>query len=330
MVPPPAVPDGDTSLILWAESPEEARRFLAAARRRPELPSVERIFVAKRSSLYRSNNYLAGQYYRTTNDQAVDVYPDVVVAPRSVVDLVQWCTCDLMFTRGITPLVVVEDTSHIVRMNLYQRFPRLAKAAMLGVPAYMLQGTRGLDFRLRGDRWGFARYLQAFQSTFRIHPGSPVLPIWYESAPAPQEAAERDLFDHLIAIVAGDQAGLAALRSGIVGRVNRALGDLTGDEIPPDIRSIQHRGNEVVVRIGARPERKSWREKGSGQMDPYLGLILAAKYIYCYDNVGRRTKDLVVDFAYLPPGFWWFKDPATTALYKRLPFEFADRVRFLG
>ncbi len=66
-------------------------------------------------------------------------------------------------------------------------------------------------------------------------------------------------------------------------------------------------------------------------MDPYVGMILAAKMIYCYDNDGIQTRPLVVEFTYLPPNFWFFKDAANaTALYKRLPYEFADEVRFLG
>jgi hypothetical protein len=65
-------------------------------------------------------------------------------------------------------------------------------------------------------------------------------------------------------------------------------------------------------------------------MDPYVGLIAAAKYIYCYNEKGQQVKDLVVEFTYLPKDFWFFRDRKTTALYKRLPFEFADQVRFLG
>src|SRR5207253_648504 len=96
--------------------------------------------------------------------------------------------------------------------------------------------------------------------------------------------------------------------------------------------SIDHTSeDDVVVRIGANPNVKSWREKGSGQMDPYVGMILAAKYMYCYDGHGTQIRNLRVDFTKLPPGFWFFKDGArATALYKRLPFEFANEVRFLG
>jgi hypothetical protein len=66
-------------------------------------------------------------------------------------------------------------------------------------------------------------------------------------------------------------------------------------------------------------------------MDPYVGMILAAKYMHCYDRAGRKTRNLRVDFTHLPPGFWFFKDgDQATALYKRLPVEFPDKVRFLG
>ena len=98
-----------------------------------------------------------------------------------------------------------------------------------------------------------------------------------------------------------------------------------------DLPSISYSGPEVIVKIGAKPEKKSWREKGSGQMDPYVGMIIAAKYIYCFDEQGKQTKPLVVELTYLPKDFFFFQNlDKTTSLYKKLPFEFADEVRFLG
>lgn len=316
-------------LTLWAESPEEGRIFLRKARGRGVRLSIARIFVAKLSGTTRTNRYIEGLYYRTSNNDAIDVLNDVVQAPRAIIDLVQWCTCDVMLSRGPLPILAFEDTTHIVRMNLYQRFPRLARAALLGVPSIILQGTRGLEFRLRGDRWGLFRYLQAFEAATRVHPATPPLPYWY-LPDAPAEAAAEDLaFAHVQSLIAGDQGKLAADRAVSLAKIRKVLDDT--DEPARDIPSIVHAGAaEVVVKVGAQPHRKSWREKGSGQMDPYLGLILAAKYIYCYDESGRKTRDLVVEFTYLPPDFWWFQNPTTTALYKRLPIEFADEVRFLG
>src|SRR6266566_3471670 len=123
-----AVPAGDTSLTLWAESPDEARGFLARAARVGLSFPIEHILVAKRSPTVRHNRYIRGEYYPATVDDAVDVFNEVVIAPQSIIDLVDWCTCDIMFTYGANPIVVFEDTTHIVRMNLYQRIPRLARA----------------------------------------------------------------------------------------------------------------------------------------------------------------------------------------------------------
>lgn len=325
-----APPKLGEELILWAESPEEARNFLARASRAGAAWSPDRIFVAKRSGTARHNRYVGGEFYTTTNDSAIDVYDEVVLAPDKIVDLVQWCTCDIMLSRGSQPIVVVEDTTHIVRMNLYQRIPRIARAAMLSVPAVVLQGTRGLDFRLRGDRWGLHRYLRAYKGMMNLYRDCSPVAFYYLDNPDAELAAEADVIRYVNALVLENHSEAASVRKRATEVLNTAL-SVTGDEQPPQINSISVRTDEVVVRIGAKPDVKSWREKGSGQMDPYVGMILAAKLIYCYDANGKQVKALAVEFTFLPEDFWFFKDAASaTALYKRLPYEFADEVRFLG
>lgn len=327
----PAVETGDESLILWAESPEEARSFLSRARAAGAPIDVDRIFVAKRSGRSRGNAYLRGEYYPATVDDAVDVYDEVVLAPQSIIDLVDWCTCDVMLSRGEKPSIVMEDTTHIVRMNVYQRFPRLARAASLGVPAVMLQGTTGIDLSKRGDRWALYRYLQAFEAVTRVHPRCPVVTVWYLPDADDEARAEKEVFAYIHAVLAGDRDTVKAIQSASVEALQREVANGVEGDIAPDLPCIVHSSTTTVtVKVGANPDRKSWREKGSGQMDPYVGLILAAKYIYCYDGAGNKTRDLTLEFTYLPKGFWFFANPETTALYKRLPLEFADKVAFLG
>ena len=94
--------DGAEGLCLWAESPEEARNFLARGRQSNFIRGLSKIFVAKRSANSRGNNYTGGVYYRTTNDENVDVYDDVILAPGKVTELVQWCTCDIMVSKAGT------------------------------------------------------------------------------------------------------------------------------------------------------------------------------------------------------------------------------------
>lgn len=327
----PALEPDDNSLVLWAESPAEAEHFVKRFDERGYHLPLQYTFVAKRSPTYRHNSYINGVYYRTSGFPNFDVYNDVVLAPKQIIDLVNWCTCDIMLSYGSRPLVVVEDTTHIVRMNLYQRIPRLARAAMLGSPSLMLQGTRGLNFRLRGDRWALHRYLQAFDAIARVYPEAPCLPLTYSPDSADEvENAEKFIIEHVEAALHDNSAKIAADRDLILSDVRRILTEGVNGQNPPDINSIDYRGREVIVRIGAKPDRPSWETKGSGQMDPYIGLIAAAKYIYCYNREGIKTKDLVVEFTYLPPNFKFFNNPQPTALYKRLPFEIADRVVFLG
>jgi hypothetical protein len=327
----PALKPEDNSVVLWAESPEEARIFLAKASAAGYDLGIQKIFVAKKSGRTRTNAYLRGEYYPASVDDAVDVYNTVVIAPQSIIDLVDWCTCDVMISRGDRPLLVLEDTTHIVRMNLYQRVPRLARAASLGVPAIMLQGTRGIDLTKRGDRWGLYRYLQAFEAIARVHPDCPVVVLWFLPTAAEESRATKEAFAYIEALMAGDEETVSKIQHDSVCELRRVKKLGVEGDIARDLPCIQHSdASEVTVKVGAKPDKKSWREKGSGQMDPYLGLILAAKYIYCYDEAGKKNKDLNLEFTFLPPGFWFFADPTTTSLYKRLPIEFADKTSFLG
>lgn len=323
----------DGSLVLWAESPEEARTFLQRTKADPDFPSIDKILVAKRSGTVRANRYIVGEYWPTSDDAAVDVYRSAVCAPEPIVDLVQWCTCDVMLSRGAKPVAVVEDTTHIVRMNLFQRFPRLARASSLGVPSAVLQGTRGLDMSKRGDVWALHRYLAAFRALSLVHPEAPTLPIWYlPDEPSQEVDAEKELVAYLRLLIDGDIEGAKEIVDSQLETIESTLeGGVDGEPVP-DVPSIDHTSeDDVVVRIGAKPDVKSWREKGSGQMDPYLGMIVAAKYLHCFDASGNQVRNLRVDFTYLPPDFWFFKDGASAnALYKKLPMVFPDEVRFLG
>ncbi|MEY2777127.1 MAG: hypothetical protein RLY30_1225, partial [Pseudomonadota bacterium] len=104
------MPTSRANLTLWAESPEEARVFLARCRRQGFSHRFSEIFVAKRSPKNRSNEYVEGQYFCTSNDDHVTVYEDVILAPQSIIALVQWCTCDVMISDGASPIAVIEDT----------------------------------------------------------------------------------------------------------------------------------------------------------------------------------------------------------------------------
>lgn len=324
--------DLSDALVLWAESPEEARAFLERCSIDRSFPPIQATFVAKRSGATRTNRYVTGHYWPTSDDEAVDVYRTAVAAPAAIVDLVQWCTCDVMLSWGRRPIVAIEDTTHIVRMNLYQRYARLARAASLGVPSAVLQGTRGLDLSKRGDQWALHRYLQAYLALAVVHPSAPTLPLWYLPDGRGEEEAEWRLVAYVRALVEGRLRDAQSVVSQQLEDVAEILaGGVDGVPVR-DVPSIDHTSEEdVVVRIGANPDVKSWREKGSGQMDPYVGMILAAKYMYCFDSTGRQVRRLRVEFSKLPADFWFFRDGAEAkALYKRLPIEFPDEVRFLG
>jgi hypothetical protein len=235
-----------------------------------------------------------------------------------------------MLSWGDKPICVLEDTTHIVRMNVYQRVPRLFLAARMGIPAIALQGTRGLDFSKRGDCWGMHRYMRAFAAISRLYPNSAVLPFFYVPTDGASEVeAERLAFQYLDALVRGDDEKIGGIRELVIAQVAEIAEHGFRGHFARDIPSIEVSDDEVIVHIGANPDKKSWREKGSGQMDPYIGLIAAAKYIYCFDSLGKQVRAMVVRFTNLPPNFWWFRDwQESRSLYKTLAFQLADRVEF--
>ncbi|WP_186259553.1 hypothetical protein [Burkholderia gladioli] len=320
-------------LTIWAESPEEARIFIDKAYNNGFRHFISAIYVAKRSPKNRSNDYVDGEYYCTSNDPLnIQVYTTVIVAPPAIIALVQWCTCDIMISRGDIPIAVLEDTTHMVRMNVYQRVPRLFRAAILGVPALCLQGTRGLNFDLRGDCWAMHRYIRAFAAISRLHPNTAVLPFCYIPTQAGDEAAkERMAFEYLDALVTGDVVRAQEIRRSAIAELNDISTNGYLGQIAPDINSIEVLPHAVTVHIGAKPDVKSWEAKGSGQMDPYIGMIAAAKYIYCFDAIGAQVRKMRVRFTFLKPDFWWFQNYQTSrSLYKTLAFQIADEVEFAG
>jgi hypothetical protein len=249
-------------LTLWAESPEEARLFVERAKRQAMQP-VDKIYVAKRSSKARANKYTEGEYFATSDDDSVTVYDEVIIAPQNIIDLVQWCTCDAMLSWDEEPICVIEDTTHIVRMNVYQRFPRMIRAAICGVPAVAIQGTRGLNFRLRGDCWGMHRYMRAYAAASRTYSSVGVLPFTY-LAGADEARAETDAFEYIKALISSDTKTANRLRNAKILEIEDISLNGYHGHIAPDIQSIAVEAKTVTVKIGAKPEKKSWREKGSG------------------------------------------------------------------
>ncbi|MFH5047040.1 hypothetical protein V8954_07990 [Klebsiella michiganensis] len=203
------------------------------------------------------------------------------------------------------------------------------RRSYLGVHAIILQGTQGLDLNKRGDNWAIYRYMLPYQKANKIYP-TLIAPVLYLPNDEDQCRAEMEVANLLATIFYAPN-----LISDKKLSIGKNLDDIVlhgfNGNIAPPINSIRVSDKEVVVKIGARPERASWRSKGSGQMDPYIGMIAAAKYAYCFDHAGNKTRDLVVEFTFLPDGFFYFTDwESSTSLYKRLAFEIADKVVFCG
>ncbi len=312
-------------ITVWAESSGEAEQFLKRIARSGLTFRIDEIYVAKTSGKSRANTYRGGQYHKYDIAQQACL-DDMVKAPQSVIDAVQWCSCDLMIAVDDVVRLCIEDTTHLQGNNLFQRIPRLAKASMLGIPSIIFQGTRNLNLSQRGMRWAMKRYLNALLVINDIYKTWCIALLYHND----QEELSKE--KRLIGICNEVVMGSGALIPQEIQQVIQTMRNFAHAELgsaTPPITCIQVGSNEVRVMIGVRPDRPSWTTKGSGQMDTYLGLICAAKLLYCYDANGKQVKELNVVFKYLPNGFWWFRDK-NKSLYNTVPKEIADNLIFNG
>ncbi len=312
---------GDNEVVLWAETAAEADLFLQRMERNGAAFEIDRAFVGKRSVKDRGNRYIGGTFYEYDAESGGAVESGII-APKAIVDLVQWCASDVMLSRGAEPLISIEDTTHIAGNNLFQRLPRVARSSFLGVPSVIFQGI-GPKLTGKSRTWALHRFLSAYLKVNLVG-SAPCLTVFYEGE---KEAAARE--DELIRLagfaVSGDGQKFGRLSDRFLAKMKTIHSEIQGP-VPP-IRCIDVTDDEVRVLIGVRPERKSWAQKGSGQMDTYVGLIFAARLLFALQDNGEKTKEVVAFFKNLPPDFWWFAD-SNHSLYNTLPKEFADRYEY--
>ena len=130
------------TVTLWAESVDEADEILKIIESCRHKIKFDEIFVAKRHGRHRTNDYLAGFYYRYHQDiglRNADVSKSI--APKSIINAVQWTSMDAYITVGEKLVFSAEMTTQLEGNNLFQRLPRAAKAVETGSAVVTLQGS---------------------------------------------------------------------------------------------------------------------------------------------------------------------------------------------
>jgi hypothetical protein len=286
---------------------------------------IEKCFIAKTSGKSRNNTYLGGTYFYYDHETKTS-YEGKIIAPKLIIDLVQWCSPDIIIMAGNRHILSLEDTTHLVGNNLFQRFPRLGRTAMMGYLAINFQSVSSLDFKNKSGDWNLARYYMAYNAINRIYKGK-AFPITYFNN-IEMYRKEKELYNLIEDLIANGKYLKNDYVKKNISNMNEFI-KLKSANPAPELNSIEVLKDKVIVHIGVKPDKPSWKTKGSGQMDTYLGMIYSAKIIYCYDTSGNQAKPLVVDFKYLPKDFFWFRD-CNNSLYCKLPKLFADEMRFNG
>jgi hypothetical protein len=343
---------------LWIESEGEARLAEAFL----DLPSFRSVNVAK-TGIRRDigDGYLEGIF--RTFDCRERVAGEQILSGRQISGLVQWGIPDIIVSNGEEPLLSIELTSHkLTYNNLFQRLPKVYCAARCGVPSYLFQ-KRGVDDDAKYEPplvEVMRRIERAVGTTCRAI-------LYDDDEASEQEAVIARLIDSYCtrdedwirdfhALLDRRDAGRrqafdlesfarmqrrtlaineneAVYRIGVTRQCDKVEGILCGVNHchnPADRRiNLQaiRAGTHLVDRNNGRLVKCMWLSKGTGGLDPYPGVLLANKILFCTDEDGRSVRRLVAEFAKIPRSFWWW-DATATRLNNRLIEEIADEVRY--
>jgi hypothetical protein len=327
---------GTIMATLWAESVDEADELLAMIGGTQYNIDFEDIFVAKRHGQHRTNDYLAGKYYK--------YYPEIglrdsdvseQVAPNELIRAVQWTSMDVYITEGEKLIFSAEVTTQLEGNNIFQRLPRAAMACSTGSVVVTLQSSGSKPSEMMFQRLYSAHdriNSSCHAITTDVEECHPSVVLYYDDEES--QAVAIDLYVSLIAACVNNQKGAIAT---ILGQCQERMRPYILPHPFPvsasetngkaSVKCFEVDKSKVKINMNVNPDKKSWRDKGTGQMDPYVGLIYAAALLHAYDENGNKVRDVVANFRRLPPSFWWLL-PKNGSLYRVLPSLFCDDWEF--
>jgi hypothetical protein len=290
--------------------------------------SSNQILTSAGKFVKHKTGYRQGLYWPLTDIDSMRTLDKEIQSSKSIVHTTEWQHQDYIIANSGEPSLAVELTEHAFRYNnVAQRLPRLVRPLSYGVSTAILQKV---DERSQDKYKGW--FLKALVNASRIFKTPAVSYLYDDSQRGQSENALSRLTCQLVdSISFGDAGSLKDFRKtlGEKLRENEKMADDLYDEseLLDSSKWLSVSSNRVEVIIGARPDRKGWKTKGTGNLDPYPGLVLLADLLLCRTGPRKsdRSRKLVVVFKHLPKNFWWFKK-FPTELYLELLIDPAKRI----
>ena len=131
------------NIIIWAESSAEIEDFIKLTEGEARF-NIKKVFIAKRGV---GNNYLTGVYF-PYDLKLKACLVDELKAPKFIIDLVQWCSPDIIIANERKALLSIETTYHTLTYNnIAQRIPRqTCSSVKSGIARVIEEGFSLLNF----------------------------------------------------------------------------------------------------------------------------------------------------------------------------------------
>lgn len=308
------------NVTVWAESSAEIEDFIVLLKKEARF-NIKSVFVAKRGI---GNNYLAGTYFPYDLKLKACLAKEAK-APKFIVDLVQWCSPDIIIADDKQAFLSIETTYHTLTYNnIAQRIPRQVRSSIKSVPNVIFQKIENRNIETT-KIW----FCKSFMSTDYIYK-IPSLAILFTEKDFDNK--RKQLVKLCNVMINGEDS------KEIVNQIKTDMEFFASKYDPKsvlytkkgDLRNwIRDKKDKVIVIIGVKPEGTGWKTKGTGLMDPYPGLVKMSELLFCFNVNGKRTKKLWTYFKFLPRDFWWF-EKFPNELYYSIIKEFSNKVYYKG
>jgi len=264
------------------------------------------------------NEYRAGKYYPYDLSTGMRNDKHTITVPDNVQDILQWGCPDVIIASGESPILSIETTSHKLRWNnVAQRVPRQLRAAKLGVPNVIFQRVDSYE---SDDPW-INWFCEIFRKATKIH-GTSSLAIPYVESDREKKAKQLAGLCNYFA-TGYEEETLCEVQEEMEKYTTEYDEETLLKGKSGDPRSFVDKSDHVTCTIGVKPDGSGWDTKGTGNLDPYPGLVKMIEILCCYEGK-RKKRKLVTHFSNLPEDFPWFRE--RSSLYLDLIEEFSDEI----
>lgn len=291
--------------------------------------SIDRAYYSKSNQ-----EYIDGIFYSYDMSRKASTGEEIN-APDSVTSLVQWTMPDIILTRDGDPIISVEITHQQIRgINVAQRIPRQIKAAREGVPNFLFQKI-GDDTEPHQVTW----MCKTFTKATKIY-NTPSLPVFFKdpddttSVSVPHRNERRKVIAQMLNRAASKRnespfTVLPDIWSEVLSYADQFDRDTithTLHQSPRKRKWIRIYDDELLYINNSSKDAKSFENKGSGNWDPYPGLVKMIDILFCMNERGEKKRKLITYLRNIPKDFWWFEE--RSSIYYDLIELFSDEIYF--